>query len=175
MNKILESVKNFAEIAHGNQRRKYEDAKYIVHPLRVMETCRTVTDEISILSAALLHDVLEDTPVSAEEMLAFLRTVMEEHKANQTLQLVIELTDVYTKAAFPTYNRRKRKNLELERIAKTSAESQTIKYADIIDNTPGISKNDPDFAVRFLKEYKQLLKKTDKGHPLLYQRAVHLV
>ena len=77
---------------------------------------------------------------------------MTKEDASRTTSLVVELTDVYTKAAYPRWNRRKRKRKESERIQKTSSDSQTIKYADIIDNCKEIVEHDPDFAGLFLME-----------------------
>jgi (p)ppGpp synthase/HD superfamily hydrolase len=60
--KILQEIIQFADLAHGKQVRRYTSERYIVHPVRVMETCRQYTNDISVLAAAILHDVLEDTP-----------------------------------------------------------------------------------------------------------------
>ena len=89
--------------------------------------------------------------------------------------IVEELTDVYIKTKFPKWNRRNRKDKEANRLAETSAEAQTIKYADIIDNAPEIADKDPDFAQRFLPEYRSLLRKITKGNAELYRRAVETV
>jgi (p)ppGpp synthase/HD superfamily hydrolase len=60
--KILAAITDFADIAHGSQMRKYTPERYIVHPARVMRLCQEYTDDVTVLAAALLHDVLEDTP-----------------------------------------------------------------------------------------------------------------
>jgi (p)ppGpp synthase/HD superfamily hydrolase len=172
---ILAAITTFADKAHGNQMRRYSPERYIVHPIRVMETCKRYTNDISILGAALLHDVLEDTPVTKEEMKTFLLTLMNEEAATKTINLVEELTDVYIKEKYPKWNRKKRKRKECERLEKTSAEAQTIKYADIIDNAPEITEKDPDFAKIFIPEYKKLLRKITKGNPELYEKAKELV
>ena len=175
MEDILNTIRDYADNAHGTQMRKYTPERYIVHPIRVMETCRQYDPRLPILAAALLHDVLEDTPVTREEMSSFLHTVMDAADAEKTLELVIELTDVYVKEAYPQWNRRVRKDRETERIAFTSADSQTIKYADIIDNCREIAKHDRGFAPRFLKECLANLKVADKGNPELYRQALEMV
>jgi guanosine-3',5'-bis(diphosphate) 3'-pyrophosphohydrolase len=175
MDEVLEQVKDFAAKAHGEQRRKFADEPYIAHPIRVMEICAAYTSDVTILAAALLHDVLEDTPVKKEQIKDFLLTVMDAAKTQRTLQLVDELTDRYVKANYPQWNRRKRKTKEAERLANTSAESQTIKYADIIDNSAEIATQDTDFAKVFLHECNALLKKMTKGNQELYRRAVETV
>jgi guanosine-3',5'-bis(diphosphate) 3'-pyrophosphohydrolase len=172
---IISSVQEFATRAHGDQKRKYTPEPYIVHPVRVMKICAERTADPCILSAALLHDVLEDTAVTAAEMEDFLRTVMNERDAARTLKLVVELTDVYIKEKYPRFNRRQRKEMELSRMQGTSADSRTIKYADIIDNCREIVTHDPDFARVFLRECRNLLKKIPGGDQKLYEAARQLV
>jgi guanosine-3',5'-bis(diphosphate) 3'-pyrophosphohydrolase len=172
---IIEKVKMFADQAHGDQTRKYENERYIVHPIRVMETVREFSQEVPLLAASLLHDVLEDTKVSAEELKYFLDTVMDQEDSNKTLTLVKELTDEYIKARYPKLNRRTRRTKEAERLSETSADAQTIKYADIIDNVNDISAHDADFALVFIRESKQLLSMMQNGNPDLCSRALNVV
>jgi (p)ppGpp synthase/HD superfamily hydrolase len=172
---ILDRVLDFATKAHGDQKRKYTPEPYIVHPVRVMELCKKHGADICMLSAALLHDVLEDTPMNKEELKQFLDGVMTTADAQRTLKLVVELTDVYIKENYPGFNRRKRKEMERDRVASTSADSQTIKYADTIDNCREITEHDPDFARVFLNECKTMLKNIPNGDPQLYQIAREMV
>lgn len=171
---ILLKIRDFTARAHGKQMRKYSDEPYIVHPVRVMEICRNYNDALPVLAAALLHDVLEDTPVSREELHQFLRSAMTGHDAAATLALVIELTDVYVKKDYPRMNRRARKEREAERLSKVSPEGQTIKYADILDNTD-VTTGDPDFAKTFLRECKNLLSRMEHGNPDLRERVMKRV
>jgi (p)ppGpp synthase/HD superfamily hydrolase len=171
----LEKIKQFAAAAHGPQMRKYTPQPYIVHPIRVMELCKKYNGTLPVLAAALLHDVLEDTTTTKEDMFEFLTTVMNEQQAKYTLQLVVDLTDVFIKKDYPQWNRRKRKQKEADRIEKTTPDSQTIKYADIIDNCTEIVKYDPEFGPKFLHECRMILKRIPKGHPELYKLAVKTV
>jgi (p)ppGpp synthase/HD superfamily hydrolase len=172
---VLEQIRDYADKAHGSQQRKYTPERYIVHPVRVMEICRKATTSTPSLAAALLHDVLEDTPVTQKELYQYLSTLLKEEEARETVGLVVELSDIYTKEAYPRWNRRKRKQKEAQRIANTSAESQTIKYADIIDNCREIVEHDPQFAGQFLLECRMLLQRMPKGDPDLYQQAIDAV
>lgn len=172
---ILDRVTAFAEQAHEGQRRKYTPERYMVHPIRVMKICREHTDDVTMLAAALLHDVLEDTPVTKEELRAFLESVMEIPDAERTIGLVSELTDEYVKEVYPKLNRRGRKELERARIAQTSEDSQTIKYADILDNCREIVEHDPDFARVFLRECEATLRVANRGNAQLYALAMDQV
>jgi guanosine-3',5'-bis(diphosphate) 3'-pyrophosphohydrolase len=172
---VLQQITAFADQCHGEQTRKYTPERYIVHPVRVMRMCQDYTDDLAVLAAALLHDVLEDTPVRKEALHGFLIKVMSEEDAAKTVSLVEELTDVYVKDRYPKWNRRKRKLKEADRIEKTSGESQTVKYADIIDNCTEIVEQDTDFAGVFLFECRALLKRMTKGNKELYNKAVETV
>jgi guanosine-3',5'-bis(diphosphate) 3'-pyrophosphohydrolase len=175
MNTILEEIKQFADRAHGDQMRKYEPARYIVHPVRVMELTRKYTNDISVLAAALLHDVLEDTDTSVEKIVEFLRPSLGEEATMRTVQLVKELTDVYIKKNYPHWNRYKRKRKETERLEKASGDAQTVKYADLMDNSIEIVAQDRDFGKRYLDEALKMLNKLKKGNPELRDRAMSLV
>lgn len=175
MDTTLQQIANFAGKAHGKQRRKFADEPYINHPVRVMEICREYTNDICVLSAALLHDVLEDTETTKEEIRNFLRTVMDDESINRTIKLVEELTDIYTKKRYPQLNRRQRKSKEAERLSKTSAQAQTIKYADIIDNSQDIVNAEPDFTRLFLYECRTFVNVMNAGNPDLRRRAGQLI
>jgi (p)ppGpp synthase/HD superfamily hydrolase len=175
MKEILDKITSFAAEAHKGQQRKYSPEAYITHPVRVMETCQAYTEDLSTLAAALLHDVLEDTAVSPDSLHNFLLTIMNRDEAAKTLQLVTELTDIYTKSAWPRMNRRSRKNREINRLSKSSDQAQTIKYADIIDNSKAISSQDPDFGVVYLRECAMMLKGLTNGNPELRQKAIQVV
>ena len=174
-NEILKYIKEFTDRSHGKQVRKYSGERYIVHPVRVMETVRQFNDDVAVLSAALLHDVLEDTPVTAHELESALVEVMDIQDAQRTLRFVIELTDIFIKKDFPRMNRTSRKQKEVERLSSVSPEAQTIKYADIIDNVTDIVKEDADFARVFVREAKAMLTAMTDGNPELRTRALALV
>lgn len=175
MEEILERIRDFADKAHGDQMRKYSPERYIVHPVRVMEICRQYNSDVTVLAAALLHDVLEDTKVSRKEMKNFLLTIFDSEKAEKVLNVVKELTDQYTKLKHPLLNRYRRKAKEHQRLGNVSPEAQTVKYADLIDNSVEIASQDPDFAPRYLDEAKDLLNRMKRGNERLRERAIQTV
>ena len=58
----------FAVKAHDGMRRKKSDAPYILHPMEAAVIVGTMTDDQSLIAAAVLHDVVEDTDVTIEEI-----------------------------------------------------------------------------------------------------------
>lgn len=55
-----------AEKSHRGQQRKYNQAPYLVHPYTVYTILRNITDDEDILIASLLHDTVEDTPITID-------------------------------------------------------------------------------------------------------------
>lgn len=172
---LIQSIEEFARQAHGDQQRKFEPGPYVIHLIRVRDLCQEYTSDRAILSAALLHDVLEDTEVKGDQLLQFLLGVAEQQLAERTLQFVIDLTDVYTRFNYPQWNRRKRKKMEADRLSLVSPEAQTIKYADIIDNSLTIANAEDGFASVYLHEARALVRVMQNGNPALRSRAADTV
>lgn len=173
--KILAFVTSLADRSHGDQARKYTGERYIGHPIRVMETVCAYNDDVRVCCAALLHDVLEDTAVTPDEMKRDLLSVLSVAEAEDVTALVVELTDVFTRENYPEANRRTRKEKEIVRLGTISSGAQSIKYADIIDNVTDIVKQDVDFARVFVREAKRMLTAMNAGDPALREKAIALV
>lgn len=156
MSILTDRAKFFAEVAHAGQTRKYSDDPYITHPIRVSEIVAHNGGTDDMVAAALLHDVVEDTPVTHDE-------ILDKFGANVGY-LVFRLTDVDLSHG----NRKTRKALDRDRIANSCARVQLIKLADFIDNTTSIVQHDPSFAKLYLQEKSQMLDVMDKvkDHPL---------
>ena len=65
---FLSHAVGFASRAHAGQVRKGSDMPYIVHPAEAMAVCASFTDDVEVLAAAVLHDVVEDTDATIEEV-----------------------------------------------------------------------------------------------------------
>ncbi|MEA1955611.1 MAG: RelA/SpoT family protein [Campylobacterota bacterium] len=65
--KELKHALEYAKKAHISQVRKSGEA-YIIHPILVASIVSSIADDESMAIAALLHDVVEDTPTSIEEI-----------------------------------------------------------------------------------------------------------
>jgi len=125
-----------------------------------------------MICAALLHDVIEDTYMREKELRKILEaTELTDQEVNEIISLVIELTDVFTTELYPEFNRRERKALEVQRLGKISADAQTIKLCDLIDNSSSITEFGGGFAKIYLQEKKEILKVMTKGNKSLHERA----
>ncbi|MBR4727208.1 MAG: bifunctional (p)ppGpp synthetase/guanosine-3',5'-bis(diphosphate) 3'-pyrophosphohydrolase [Clostridia bacterium] len=68
MEHLFESAVQFAMEAHRGQKRK-DGSVYILHPLEVATIVGTLTNDEALLAAAVLHDTVEDTDVTADDLL----------------------------------------------------------------------------------------------------------
>jgi (p)ppGpp synthase/HD superfamily hydrolase len=157
----------FAEEAHRGVTRRYTGEPYVTHPFNVAMLVSTATADEEVVAAALLHDVLEDTAVSLDEITAAF--------GPRVAALVVEVTDVYTAKRHPDLNRVSRKALERERLATVSNEAKTIKLADLVDNTGSIMTHDPNFGRVYLKEKELLLEALGGGDERLMSLARNLI
>lgn len=157
----------FAYRAHENQVKKYTKLPYFTHLYDVAKMVQAFGIEEIGVAAAFLHDTLEDTDTDyANLVLNF---------GEEVSNLVLELTDEYTSEAYPFYNRRQRKELEAERLKKISPLAQSIKLADLIDNSSTIVKYDAKFARIYLQEKKLYLGSLTEGHPHLKNLAENVL
>lgn len=154
----------YSRAAHQavGQQRKYTGEPYYRHPASVAEIvsqAEHVTPEM--LAAAYLHDVVEDTDVTHEDISRDFGLVVSGY--------VFELTDQFIDLSIG--NRAHRKKLERERLSRIHPNAQTIKYADLIDNTSSIVSRDPGFARVYLKEKRALLSVMRHGDEALRKMA----
>lgn len=166
MSKIQKALE-FATIAHGEQKRKYTNEPYINHPIAVSKIVEELGVHEDIICAALLHDVVEDTDKTIQDI--------EDNFGVIIARIVEDLTDVYTSEAFPGIRRKERKMLECYRLSKVSGNAKTIKLADLIDNTSSIVEHDKSFAKVYLAEKEEMLKALSGGESSLMLRALQIL
>jgi len=164
MSRLVEKALQFATAAHEGQVRKYTGEPYIVHPVEVMEIVKTVSDDAAMHAAALLHDVVEDTDITIEDIIR--------EFGDDVAQLVDDLTDV---SKPEDGNRKTRKALDRAHSAMASARAQTVKLADLISNGRDILQHDRHFAKVFLAEKDLLLEVLTKGDAKLHAIASEIV
>lgn len=129
-------------------KRKYTGESYIIHPIRVMLLVKKGGHTDKMLSAAILHDSVEDC--KTVRILEICRKF-----GIEVATLVEELTDI---SRPEDGNRAIRKEIDRKHIAKSSPQAQAIKLADLIDNAQDIVIHDENFARIYLREMHLLLK-----------------
>jgi (p)ppGpp synthase/HD superfamily hydrolase len=161
----------FAFKAHASidQKRKYTNDPYIIHPINVAYLVRIVGGSEDMICAAYLHDILEDVyPLNKY----FNEEIIKEKFGENVLNLVKWLTD---KSRKEDGNREIRKKIDRENISKAPMQAKTIKLADLIDNSITITKYDPNFSKIYLKEKRLILPFLIEGDNNLYKIANNIL
>ena len=65
---LIGKALNFAAEKHEGQKRKITGTPYILHPMEVAAIVGTMTNDPEIIAGALLHDTVEDTGATPEEL-----------------------------------------------------------------------------------------------------------
>lgn len=153
----------FAAMKHDGQRRKYTNEPYITHLIAVAGTVSRFVASDTMVNAALLHDVLEDTDATYDEVDRVIGPLGAKY--------VLLLTDCGKSIG----NRAARKAVDRARLCEAPGDVQTIKCADLIDNSGSIVQHDPDFAKVYLKEKRAMLDALHAAHPMLREAAYHVL
>ena len=161
-NGLVSTARTFATQAHTGQVRKYTGEPYIVHPAAVVALVATRLHTAEMLATAWLHDVVEDTSVTIDDIGDRFGAVVAD--------MVWALTDLPGGGS-----RAARKARDRARLASASPAAQTIKLADLIDNSQTIMAHDPKFAVVYMAEKAALLDVLVRGDGALLDRARGIV
>ena len=162
-NPIAKSIA-FAHEVHIGHKRKYTGEPYTYHLASVASIIQEVSGTPEMIAAAWLHDTVEDTPTTIEDI--------KIQFGIEIAGLVQDLTDV---SKPEDGNRKIRKELDRLHLAKASPMAKTIKLADLIDNAESITQHDPKFAKIFMHEKKLLLEVLREGSPKLHARASEII
>ena len=131
-NQIILKAAQFAAHKHRNQRRKDEEkTPYINHPIAVAKIISEIgnIEDPEILAAALLHDTIEDTKTTPEELI--------ENFGERVCNLVQEVTDDKT---LPKLERKQR---QIDHAKEISGDAALIKLGDKISNVTDITNTPP--------------------------------
>jgi guanosine-3',5'-bis(diphosphate) 3'-pyrophosphohydrolase len=146
---LLLRAAHFAAVKHIDQRRKGASAKpYITHPIEVsmiLATVGSVTDA-GILAAALLHDTVEDTDATFDEI--------EREFGSDVTSLVAEVTDD------KTLDSATRKRLQVENAPHLTTRAKLIKLADKLCNVRDVSfDSPPNWSLQRCRDYVEWTKR----------------
>jgi guanosine-3',5'-bis(diphosphate) 3'-pyrophosphohydrolase len=149
---LLKAI-HFAADKHRNQRRKdVEASPYINHPIELAELLARiggVTDLVT-LQGAILHDTVEDTETTFEEL--------EKNFGAEVREIVTNVTD---DKKLP---KEERKRLQIEHAAHLPNNAKQVKIADKISNVLGVTQAPPaDWTLERRREYLDWTEKVVKG------------
>lgn len=130
---LLDRAIVFAVEAHKNTERRGKGFPYIVHPLEAVEIVATITTDQELLAAAALHDTVEDTAVTVEQ----LRELFGERVA----ALVHAESDQMTEGKSEEESWHERKQAAIDRLAAASHDAKIVAMGDKLSNMRAIYRD----------------------------------
>ena len=134
---VLDRAIIFAVKAHSGTERRGKGYPYIVHPLEAVEIVATMTSDQELLAAAALHDTVEDTDVTLEQI----RTEFGDRVAD----LVAAESDEIPAGVSEEESWHSRKQAAIDRLSKAGREAKMVALGDKLSNMRAIAR---DYAVR---------------------------
>ena len=133
---LLDRAIMFAVRAHAGTERRGKGYPYIVHPMEAVEIVATMTADQELLAAAALHDTVEDTDVTVEQ----LRAEFGERVAD----LVAAESDEMPEGVSEEDSWHGRKRAAIDRLARASHDAKMVALGDKLSNMRAIAR---DYAV----------------------------
>jgi guanosine-3',5'-bis(diphosphate) 3'-pyrophosphohydrolase len=149
---LLVKAMSFAAHKHKNQRRKGKDASpYINHPIGLAEVLVNVGNvtDINAICAALLHDTIEDTRTTREEL--------TEIFGAEISNIVMEVTDD------KSLSKAEQKQAQIDHARHLSRQARAVKLADKICNLNDVAKSPPNWSLARRQQYFDWAKKVIDG------------
>jgi len=131
---LLDRAIIFAVKAHHNTERRGKGFPYIVHPMEAVEIVATITPDQELLAAAALHDTIEDTDVTVEQI--------REAFGERVAALVHAESDQINGELFNGENEEEtwhaRKQAAIDRLAAASHDAKIVAMGDKLSNMRAI-------------------------------------
>ena len=123
----------FATKAHEGVERNGKGFPYIIHPLEAMSIVATMTNDPELLAAAALHDVIEDTSYTYEDL--------KENFGEKVAQLVSTESDENFEDVQAENSWRARKWIAMNKLQHTSLEGKMVTMGDKLSNMRAIARD----------------------------------
>lgn len=133
---FLDRALIFAVNAHRGVERRGKGFPYIVHPMEAVAIAATMTKDQELLAAAALHDTIEDTSVTIEDL--------EREFGSRVATLVKEESDVFVEGISEADSWHDRKKAAIDRLSKASRDAKIVALSDKLSNARAIYRDFKD-------------------------------
>ena len=134
---LLDRAIIFAVRAHAGTERRGKGYPYIVHPLEAVGIVATMTSDQELLAAAALHDTVEDTDVTLDQIRAGF--------GDRVAALVADESDEMPAGVSEEDSWHARKQAAIERLSRASRDAKMVALGDKLSNMRAIAR---DYAVQ---------------------------
>lgn len=131
---LLARAVAYAAEEHVGQFRKGTQLPYIVHPMEVAAICGTMTEDEEVLAAAVLHDTIEDTPATKEDL--------EDRFGPRVTELVLSQSENKREGQPATATWKVRKEESIEHIRSTDdVQAKMLCLSDKLSNIRSVYRD----------------------------------
>jgi len=130
---LLDRAIVFAVRAHAGTERRGKGFPYIVHPMEAVSIVATMTSDQELLAAAALHDTVEDTDVTIDEL--------RSEFGDRVATLVEEESDSFQEGVSEEESWHGRKQAAIDRLSKASREAKLVALGDKLSNMRAIARD----------------------------------
>lgn len=130
---FVDKAIKFAVDAHADTERRGKGFPYVIHTLEAMEIVATMTNDPELLAAAVLHDTVEDTDVTVEQI----RSEFGERVA----RIVDGESDRFAPGQGEADSWRARKQAAIDRLANADMDTKTVALGDKLSNMRAIARD----------------------------------
>lgn len=159
---LLDRAIVFAVRAHAGIERRGKGFPYIVHPMEAVEIVATITPDQELLAAAVLHDTVEDTDVTIEQIRA--------EFGDRVAALVASESEDKDCGVSKEESWHARKQAAIDRLASASLDSKIVALGDKLSNMRAIAR---DYAVQGDKLWNLFNTKDPKEHEWHYRELAN--
>ena len=125
---LLDRAIVFAVKAHAGTERRGKGFPYIIHPMEAVEIVATITPDQEILAAAALHDTVEDTDVTIQDI---------RREFGDRIASLVQTESVGDDEG--TWHERKKKAIDL--IARAPLDAKIVAMGDKLSNMRAIARD----------------------------------
>ena len=155
---LLDRAIVFAVRAHAGTERRGKGFPYIVHPLEAVEIVATMTADQELLAAAALHDTVEDTDVTVEQLRA--------EFGDRIAALVASESDIVVEGVSEEQSWHARKQAAIDRLARATHDAKIVALGDKLSNMRAIAR---DYATQGDQLWNLFHAKDPKDHEWHYR------
>ena len=155
---ILDRAIIFAVRAHTGTERRGKGYPYIVHPMEAVEIVATMTADQELLAAAALHDTVEDTDITLDQL--------RSEFGDRVASLVADESDEKYEGVSESDSWHARKQAAIDRLARASHDAKMVALGDKLSNMRAIAR---DYAEIGDKLWSRFHAKDPKDHAWHYR------
>ena len=130
---LLDRAIVFAVRAHHNTERRGKGFPYIVHPMEAVEIVATITSDQELLAAAALHDTIEDTNVTVDEL--------RREFGDRIADLVFAESDQFAEGVSEEDSWHDRKQAAITRLKNAPHDAKIVAMGDKLSNMRAIARD----------------------------------